>query len=1130
MGSSGKKAATDILAKSIRRRCLAALTLLLSAVEPSGASQALEGAPRARLVVETAAGEFRSVEAWKTGGAWTLSVRDASGAEVASVSWRDPPVITLSWVAARDGAYTVECEGEAGSRAECEVGALITPLSARSSRAVVESSLRHGYSLLRSWSLATTKDAEREFSNSLEKSQALGLADLEIDALLGLAAAREATGATESSIKLLETAVTRAEAAGEKRRFVLATARLATSLANLGQQDRVQVLIEKAASTASEQGFSLGVASAQLGRGDIGYARSELAAAEREYRAAFRGFSQLGNEEGQIDAHLGMGYALADLSQDPEAKMHFEAARDLARATGDTRREATALRLLGNVFAKMTEEVAAIQSFEAAQALFEKADDQMALVGLYNGLGELHGRLNDLAIAVQYHQKAVTVASSTGQRLGEGIAWMAMGGFQRRLGRYADAAASYERARALLGAAGDPAMEAYALAGLGNVAAAQGRFEEALERLQAALKVVRAGGEARLSSGILNDIADAQLSLGRVGPSRESASVALRLAREAKDSLREARSLFLLARASRREGALDDARELTERSLAVGEEVRARVPGHELRALFFEELESRYAFHVDLLMELDRARPGARFDTLALAASERGRARALLDRFAQGGAPASAGDAERLERERTLRDQVRMQAFREDLEPHEAGAASGAPLEERLAELRRVLAVDSFENAVSRPFDAARMDEIRSRLAVPGTLLVEIGLGPERSYLWAIGKDRLVVHELPAREVLESQARELYSLLTARQRDLAGSAREKRARAESQDALFYEKGLALSRALLGPIEDLDAYERLVVVSDGLLNYVPLAALPHPRTADPAGGYRPLVLTHEVVCVPSLAAMVAIGERSSKRAEQSPSAGERRRSRIAVLADPVFTADDPRVGAAAPAAARPARVQPPSADTNLRGTRQGVGNLPRLLASREEAASIAKAAAGADVTLTTGFGVDRAKTVAALEDGYQVVHLATHGILNDEHPLLSGIVTSLVDERGVRQDGFLRAQDVYDTRVGAEVVVLSACETALGRLLRGEGITGLVHAFLHAGADSIVASRWRVEDAATQQLMAEFYRSLLVDGASVSAALRKAQIQLLKSRPTSAPFFWAAFEVQGLSPRLTTPQQ
>jgi CHAT domain-containing protein len=144
----------------------------------------------------------------------------------------------------------------------------------------------------------------------------------------------------------------------------------------------------------------------------------------------------------------------------------------------------------------------------------------------------------------------------------------------------------------------------------------------------------------------------------------------------------------------------------------------------------------------------------------------------------------------------------------------------------------------------------------------------------------------------------------------------------------------------------------------------------------------------------------------------------------------------------------------------------------------------------------------------------LADTYQVVHLATHGILNDEHPLLSGIVTSLVDEEGRSQDGFLRAQDIYEMHVAAEVVVLSACETALGRLLRGEGITGLVHAFMHAGADTIVASYWKVEDAATQELMTELYRTVFVDGASVSAALRAACAVLLgwvrRPRSLTAP--------------------
>jgi CHAT domain-containing protein len=1128
MGSTSKNQPTDWNAAEAIRAS-AALTLSLSALAASAGAQALAPPPLARLVVEASAADVRTVEAWKTGGAFTLRVSDASGAEVASASWRDEPGITLTWVASRDGPYTVDCEGATETKAVCEVLALpVSTGTQQSSRSGVERSLRRGFALLRQWTPAANREAAGVFAESLETARRLGASDLEIDTLLGLAAAREAAGAPESAIEQLETAIARAENAKDSRRLVIASVRLAISLANLGQPDRAQAPIERAAATASEQGFPLGVVLAQLGRGEIAYARSRLADAENEYRQAVAGFTRFGNEQGRIDAHLGMGYAFADLSRDPEAIVHLESARDLAHTIGDRRREAIALRVLGTVFAKMTEEVQAIRCYETAQALFEKADDRMALVALYVGLGELHGRLNDVAIAVQYLQKAVTLARALGRRPPEGAALIALGGYQRRLERYADAAASFEQARAVLRSAGDPALEAYALAGLGSVAAAQGQFEEAIERLQAALQVVRAGGEARLSSGILNDIADAQLSLGRVGPSRESASEALRLAREAKDPLREARSVFLLARAARRDGALDDARQLTERSLEVGEDVRARVPGHELRALFFEELESRYAFYVDLLMELDRARPGAGFDRLALAASEQGRARALLDRFGQSGTPSVARDAERRERASVLKDQVRAEALKEDLGARDTRPAGGATLDETLAELRRVGGVASFEKAVSRPFDTARVEEIRSRLAIPGTLLIEISLGQERSYLWAVGKDRIAVHQLPPRETLESLAREVYSQLTERQRDLSGSAREKRARAESQDALFYEKGLALSRALLGPIDDLDAYEQLIVASDGLLNYVPLAALPHPRAAEPAGGYRPLVLSHEVVCVPSLAAMLAIGDRSAARG-QSASPVERRRPRIAVLADPVFTADDPRV--------RPAALGQPNAasakatgDANFRATRQALGDLPRLLASRDEASAIAKADPRADVTVTTGFGVDRARTLTALENGYQVVHLATHGILNDEHPLLSGIVTSLVDESGVRQDGFLRAQDVYDTRVGAEVVVLSACETALGRLLRGEGITGLVHAFLHAGADSIVASRWRVEDAATQQLMAEFYRSLLVDGASVSAALRKAQIQLLKSRATSAPFFWAAFEVQGFSPRLTTPQQ
>lgn len=892
---------------------------------------------------------------------------------------------------------------------------------------------------------------------------------------------------------------------------------LASSLFTLGAGDQAKPYLDRAMRVALETGFHLGAAATHVGLGDVHYLRSELPEARGEYQAALDAYQRLGNAEGLAEVHLDLGFTLADMSQDARARVHLERALELARSTGDERREASALRGLGTIDSKMSEPERAIRSFEAAQELFERAEDRAALAGLFNGLGEVHARLNDLTTAINYHQKAAALAGATGDRIAEGAALLAMARCERRLGRLGASALTYEKARALFDASGDTAMVASALAGLGDVASAQGRLDDAVRHLRTALGIQRTGGETRLAAGTLSDLAETYLAMGRAGPGRETAEEAVRLAREAGDSLREARALFLVARAARAQQVLDDAKAYAEQALAVGESLRARVPGYELRTLFFEELGPRYTFYVDVLMDLERSKPEAPFERLAFEAAERGRARVLLDRLQRAAAPGSGGE-EGLARERALREEIRAQAFREDLGIQGGSPEGEARLDEMLAELRRVQGLGQSSQA---GLPAVRgLEEIQTKLARKGTLLVEYCLGEERSYLWAVSGDRLAVHVLPKRETLEGDAREVYLLLTARQRDLGGPPAEQRAKAEAQDARFYEAGARLARTLLGPIDDLDAFDRLVVVSDGALNYVPFSALPHPRGSEKAGEYVPLVLSHEVVRAPSLSAMVAMQERSEERGRGSESGDGR--MRVAVLADPVFTRDDPRVrGRAGPAPPGPGLLP---LRTSLRASGQSLAMLPRLLASREEAAAIAKAAPGAEVTIATDFRVQRAAAEEALGDGYRVVHFATHGILNDEHPELSGIVTSLVDEAGRTQDGFLRAQDVYGLRVTADLVVLSACETALGKLLRGEGITGLVHAFLHGGADTVVASKWRVEDVATQELMAEVYRRLLTEGATPASALRDAQMKLFRLRRTRAPFFWAAFEVHGLGGR------
>ena len=146
--------------------------------------------------------------------------------------------------------------------------------------------------------------------------------------------------------------------------------------------------------------------------------------------------------------------------------------------------------------------------------------------------------------------------------------------------------------------------------------------------------------------------------------------------------------------------------------------------------------------------------------------------------------------------------------------------------------------------------------------------------------------------------------------------------------------------------------------------------------------------------------------------------------------------------------------------------------------------------------------------------------YRIVHFATHGLLNSEHPELSGLVLSLVDETGKPQDGFLRMQEIYNLQLPADLIVLSACQTALGKEIKGEGLVGLTRGFMYAGAQRVVASLWQVDDLATAELMKRFYRGMLKEGLRPAQALRVAQLEMLKQKRWSSPFFWAAFFMQG----------
>lgn len=196
------------------------------------------------------------------------------------------------------------------------------------------------------------------------------------------------------------------------------------------------------------------------------------------------------------------------------------------------------------------------------------------------------------------------------------------------------------------------------------------------------------------------------------------------------------------------------------------------------------------------------------------------------------------------------------------------------------------------------------------------------------------------------------------------------------------------------------------------------------------------------------------------------------------------------------------------------------SRDGKLSLPRLLFSRQEADAIRAVTPAGQVKEAVDFQASREAALSPDLRNYRIVHFATHGLLNSEHPELSGLVFSLVDEHGQPQDGFLQLQDIYNLDLPADLVVLSACETGLGKEINGEGLIGLTRGFMYAGATRVVASLWNVSDAATASLMAEFYRAMEKDHMPPAAALRAAQIHMWQQKRWASPYYWAAFQIQG----------
>lgn len=566
-------------------------------------------------------------------------------------------------------------------------------------------------------------------------------------------------------------------------------------------------------------------------------------------------------------------------------------------------------------------------------------------------------------------------------------------------------------------------------------------------------------------------------------------------------------ALFGLARVQRELGNFNNARLHILEAIAITDSLRNRITNDEIRSVYFAAVKTYYDFYIDLLMQAHRSQPDKGFDRTALDVSEKARSRNLLDMLTLSGVDIKAGvDPALLEHEKEARKQLAAAAAKLSRASSDAKAAE--VLRAEVSSLATVhQAIESEIKKKSPQYAAltqpsfATVSQIQELLD-PGTVFLEYFLGEKKSYLWVVGNDRIDSFDLPSRSVIETQVREIYRHVTVR--NTPGTKTEMRsARNIAADADFQKRSAELSETIVGPAIDLIQNKRLVVVPDGALNYVSFPAL---SLNNEYLGQR-----HEIIVEPSASALAML--RQDKRRVPASKL-------LAVFADPIFSPEDARIYRRFGRSVKPERQTAMSRDfvTALKNT--GNSGLLRLPFSRREAENISRSAPKGLTLKQVDFDAAKENVFTAGLDQYRIVHFATHGLLDSRHPSLSGLVLSLVNKNGTDVDGFLRLQDIYNLGLNADLVVLSACETALGQQIRGEGIVGLTRGFMYAGAKRVVASLWKVDDAATAHLMSVFYRRMLVDNMRPAAALRAAQNEMMKQPRWKSPYYWAPFVLQG----------
>jgi len=800
------------------------------------------------------------------------------------------------------------------------------------------------------------------------------------------------------------------------------------------------------------------------------------------YSLALRVAEQIHDDEGIAAIRNNIGLVYLSIDDYDSALTNLQESLRLHKAQGNQLLMAQTINAIGTAHRHQGDYRSALEHFETGLRLHEELGNKAGIALGYNHLGGISLAQGNYALALELQHKALKLSEESGNKIGIADSLHEIGSIHLSQRNFSEALAYFQKNLELLETLKHRAGLAYLTGNIGLVHYQQGNYTAALEYFHKTLELSESVGHRRGIALTLYNLARVHFALGDYAQSLKYSERAASLAREMPDPDVLWRARTVAGKAHRALNQQDPARLAFDEAIGIIEGLRSRVAGgEEAQQRFLEDKVSSYHSMIDLLAAQNKS-------VEAFAYSERAKGRVLLDVLRSGRVNIDkAMTAQEQNKERKLSIDLSLlnsQVSRESQRPQ--------PDPIRLEDLktrqqRARLDHEAFQLALyaAHPELKTQRGEVKTvtieeaarLLPDDGSALLQYVVTEDQPYLFALTKEDNGAPNL-----------KMYTLAIKR-KELSQHVERVRQQLAERDLRYRESARSLYDLLLRPARtQLHGKSGLVIVPDGVLWELPFQALVSAED-------RYLLEDHSISYAPSL---TVLREMVRLRKNGTPKAKD---SSLLAFGNPALERQTKRVTLAQ----REEKLDPlPEAEREARVLGQLYGAVrSKVYVGAEAREEVLKKEAGK----------------------FPVVHLATHGTLNDVNPMYSHLLLAQTAGSS-NEDGLLEAWEIMKLDLNADLVVLSACETGRGRVGAGEGMIGLTWALFVAGTPTSVVSQWKVDSKSTTQLMIDFHRNLRAGLQTQpvkmrkAKALREAALKLLRTNEYRHPFYWAGFVLIG----------